>query len=40
MEKQINKFSKGEKVDYETEMVADYEPQVLSEDEYNNEHKG
>jgi hydrophobe/amphiphile efflux-1 (HAE1) family protein len=38
MEKIIAKFSKGEKVDYEAEMVADYEHKVLSEDGFNPEH--
>ncbi|SEQ17558.1 efflux RND transporter permease subunit [Flavobacterium urocaniciphilum] len=32
MEKLIAKFSKGEKVDYEAEMIADYEHRELSED--------
>lgn len=32
MEKIIKKFSKGEKIDYEAEMVADYEHRELSED--------
>jgi HAE1 family hydrophobic/amphiphilic exporter-1 len=34
MEKLIYKFTKGKKNDL-TLIVADYEPQVLSEDEYN-----
>jgi hydrophobe/amphiphile efflux-1 (HAE1) family protein len=38
MEKIIAKFSKGEKIDYEAEMVADYEHKVLSEDGFNPEH--
>lgn len=32
MEKLIAKFSKGEKVDYEAEMIADYDHKELSED--------
>ncbi|KVV13607.1 efflux RND transporter permease subunit [Flavobacterium sp. TAB 87] len=38
MEKIIHKFSKGEKVDYEAEMVADYEHTELSEDGFNPKH--
>ena len=38
MEKLIAKFSKGEKVDYEGEMVADYEHIELSEDGFNPKH--
>ena len=38
MEKIIAKFSKGEKVDYEAEMVADYVHQELSEDGFNPKH--
>jgi HAE1 family hydrophobic/amphiphilic exporter-1 len=38
MEKIIAKFSTGQKVDYEAEMVADYEHKVLSEDGFNPEH--
>jgi HAE1 family hydrophobic/amphiphilic exporter-1 len=38
MEKIIAKFSKGEKIDYETEMVADYEHRELSEDGFNPKH--
>lgn len=38
MEKLIAKFSKGEKVDYEAEMVADYVHQELSEDGFNPKH--
>lgn len=38
MEKVIAKFSKGEKVDYEAEMVADYVHQELSEDGFNPKH--
>ena len=38
MEKIIAKFSKGEKIDYETEMVADYEHKELSEDGFNPKH--
>lgn len=38
MEKLISKFSKGEKTDYEAEMVADYEPKELSEDGFNPKH--
>jgi HAE1 family hydrophobic/amphiphilic exporter-1 len=40
MEKLIYKFTKGKKTDFDALIVADYEPQVLSEDEYNKEHKG
>ncbi|WP_432222712.1 efflux RND transporter permease subunit [Flavobacterium sp. TMP13] len=38
MEKIIHKFSKREKVDYEAEMVADYEHTELSEDGFNPKH--
>ncbi|MBG6186989.1 efflux RND transporter permease subunit [Flavobacterium sp. CAN_S2] len=38
MEKLIAKFSKGEKVDYEAEMVADYDRIELSEDGFNPKH--
>lgn len=38
MEKIIAKFSKGEKIDYEAEMVADYEHRELSEDGFNPKH--
>jgi hydrophobe/amphiphile efflux-1 (HAE1) family protein len=38
MEKIIYKFSKGEKIDYEAEMVADYEHKELSEDGFNPKH--
>ncbi|MGC4040671.1 MAG: efflux RND transporter permease subunit [Flavobacterium sp.] len=38
MEKIIRKFSKGEKIDYEAEMVADYEHRELSEDGFNPKH--
>ena len=38
MEKIIAKFSKGEKIDYEAEMVADYVHQELSEDGFNPKH--
>ncbi|WP_281323151.1 efflux RND transporter permease subunit [Flavobacterium aestivum] len=38
MEKIIHKFSKGEKVDYEAEMVADYDHKELSEDGFNPKH--
>ena len=38
MEKIIAKFSKGEKVDYETEMIADYDHKELSEDGFNPKH--
>ncbi len=38
MEKLIAKFSKGEKVDYEAEMVADYDHKELSEDGFNPKH--
>ena len=38
MEKLIAKFSKGEKVDYEAEMVADYDHVELSEDGFNPKH--
>jgi hydrophobe/amphiphile efflux-1 (HAE1) family protein len=38
MEKLIAKFSKGEKVDYEAEMVADYDHIELSEDGFNPKH--
>jgi HAE1 family hydrophobic/amphiphilic exporter-1 len=32
MEKLIAKFSKGQKIDYEAEMIADYEHRELNED--------
>jgi HAE1 family hydrophobic/amphiphilic exporter-1 len=35
MEKLISKVYKGDKVDYEAEMVADYEHKALSEDGFN-----
>ncbi|MFV5687211.1 efflux RND transporter permease subunit [Flavobacterium sp. ZT3R25] len=38
MEKLISKFSKGEKTDYEAEMVADYVHTELSEDGFNPKH--
>ncbi|MFV5697246.1 efflux RND transporter permease subunit [Flavobacterium sp. ZT3R17] len=38
MEKLISKFSKGEKTDYEAEMVADYVHAELSEDGFNPKH--
>jgi HAE1 family hydrophobic/amphiphilic exporter-1 len=38
MEKLIYKFTKGEKTDYESEMVADYEHKELSEDGFNPKH--
>jgi HAE1 family hydrophobic/amphiphilic exporter-1 len=38
MEKIIAKFSKEEKVDYEAEMVADYDHKELSEDGFNPKH--
>tara|TARA_R110000868_G_scaffold147118_3_gene368314 strand:+ start:8732 stop:11905 length:3174 start_codon:yes stop_codon:yes gene_type:complete len=38
MEKIIAKFSKGEKIDYEAEMVAEYEHKELSEDGFNPKH--
>jgi len=38
MEKIIAKFSKGEKTDYEAEMVADYEHRELSEDGFTPKH--
>ncbi|MGO4772753.1 efflux RND transporter permease subunit [Flavobacterium sp. W22_SRS_FK3] len=38
MEKIIAKLSKGEKIDYEAEMVADYEHTELSEDGFNPKH--
>ena len=38
MEKLIAKFGKGEKVDYEAEMVADYNHIELSEDGFNPKH--
>ena len=38
MEKLIAKFSKGEKVDYQAEMVADYNHIELSEDGFNPKH--
>ena len=39
MEKIIAKFSKGEAVDYEAEMVADYVHKELSEDGFNPKHE-
>jgi len=39
MEIIITKFSKGEKIDYETEMVADYVHKELSEDGFNPKHE-
>ena len=38
MEKIISKFSKEEKIDYEAEMVADYDHKELSEDGFNPKH--
>ena len=38
MEKIIAKFSKGEKTDYEAEMIADYEHRELSEDGFTPKH--
>jgi HAE1 family hydrophobic/amphiphilic exporter-1 len=38
MEKLVAKFSKGEKIDYEKEMVADYDHIELSEDGFNPKH--
>ncbi|KUJ63148.1 acriflavin resistance protein [Flavobacteriaceae bacterium CRH] len=38
MEKIIARLSKGEKIDYEAEMVADYEHTELSEDGFNPKH--
>jgi hypothetical protein len=38
MEKIKAKLSKGEKVDYEAEMVADYDHKELSEDGFNPKH--
>ena len=38
MEKIIAKFSKGEKVDYEAEMIADYQHRELSEDGFTPKH--
>jgi len=38
MEKIIARVSKGEKIDYEAEMVADYEHTELSEDGFNPKH--
>lgn len=38
MEKIVAKFSKGEKIDYEAEMVADYEHRELSEDGFTPKH--
>jgi HAE1 family hydrophobic/amphiphilic exporter-1 len=35
MEKLIRKFTKGEKVDYEAEMVADYDEVELNEHNTN-----
>ena len=37
-EKPVTTFSKGEKVDYEAEMVSDYVHKELSEDGFNPEH--
>ncbi|UOK43373.1 MULTISPECIES: efflux RND transporter permease subunit [Flavobacterium] len=39
MEKIVAKFSKGEKIDYEAEMVADYVHKELSEDGFNPKHE-
>ena len=38
MEKIIKKFSKGEKIDYENEMIADYVHRELSEDGFTPKH--
>ena len=38
MEGIIRRLSKGEKIDYEAEMVADYEHTELSEDGFNPKH--
>tara|TARA_R110002126_G_scaffold64378_4_gene164891 strand:- start:278 stop:3448 length:3171 start_codon:yes stop_codon:yes gene_type:complete len=38
MEKLVAKFSKGDKIDYEKEMVADYDHIELSEDGFNPKH--
>jgi hydrophobe/amphiphile efflux-1 (HAE1) family protein len=38
MEKIVSRLSKGEKTDYEAEMVADYEHKELSEDGFNPKH--
>ena len=38
MEKIIRKFSKGEKIDYEAEMVADYVHKELNEDGFTSKH--
>jgi HAE1 family hydrophobic/amphiphilic exporter-1 len=38
MEKLVAKFSKGEKIDYEKEMVAHYDHIELSEDGVKTEH--
>ena len=38
MEKIIAKFSKGEKMDYEAEMIADYDHKELREDGFNPKH--
>ena len=38
MEKIIAKFFKGEKMDYEAEMIADYDHKELSEDGFNPKH--
>ncbi|MGL2999997.1 efflux RND transporter permease subunit [Flavobacterium sp. RSSB_23] len=38
MEKIIAKFSKGDKMDYEAEMIADYDHKELSEDGFNPKH--
>ncbi|TDE05065.1 efflux RND transporter permease subunit [Flavobacterium hiemivividum] len=39
MEKLIYKFTKGKKTDFEALIVADYVPQELSEDKFNDENK-
>lgn len=39
MEKIIAKFSKGEKTDYEAEMIADYDHKELSEDGFTPKHE-
>ncbi len=38
MEKLIAKFSKGQKINYEAEMIADYKHKELSEDGFNPKH--
>ena len=38
MEKIKTKLSKGEKIDYESEMVADYDHKELSEDGFKPKH--